>query len=572
MIAVFTNQKEHHHNIISSSSSLLFFIILLFFSTVVHSSQALSSKQPNPLLSYDLLVIGGGSAGLTAAKFASRFGKSVAIVEKARMGGDCTWTGCVPSKSLVASAKVAHTVRQSSKFGIGVQFDSRHDSDMMDKVNANNIHVKVDFPKVMARAKENIQRIYDEDDSPLALKKLGIDVIQGTATFQSANTLIVSPTITQTENDAISDDKSHVLQAKYGILIATGAHPVRPTDKDLPGIESVQHVTYEEIFDLEQLPHTITIVGGGPIGCELSQIFARFGSQVTIVSDRLLPKEEPEVGSTLSKIFESEGIKVIQGTVTSVSPLQANNHDNQSNTNHTNETKTMHTATCSNGQTISGHLLVVAVGRNPVVQGMGIEKLGIDIDKQTGGILVNEKLATNIKGIYAAGDCTGGEQFTHYAGYQGAVGARNILLPLSDPGKLTMVPSTTFVDPEIASIGMTQSQAEEAFGKESIAVAFQEVNETDRGICEGSSEGFIKIVYSKKGYKILGATIISPVAGEILAEISTAIKTNLSFDLLATVMHSYPSHAFALQAMACQVYYDKLAKSKRILNFLKKVG
>lgn len=161
---------------------------------------------------------------------------------------------------------------------------------------------------------------------------------------------------------------------------------------------------------------------------------------------------------------------------------------------------------------------------------------------------------------------------THYAGYQGAVAARNILLPFTDPGLIDYVPATTFTDPELASIGMTEQQAKDEFGENQVSVAFKMINETDRGICEGVQEGFIKIVYKSKGYKILGATIMSPVAGELISEIASAMKTGLSFDMLATVMHTYPSHSFALQAMAAEVYYEKLVKMKGLLNFLKRIG
>jgi pyruvate/2-oxoglutarate dehydrogenase complex dihydrolipoamide dehydrogenase (E3) component len=201
---------------------------------------------------------------------------------------------------------------------------------------------------------------------------------------------------------------------------------------------------------------------------------------------------------------------------------------------------------------------------------MDLDKLGVALNDK-GGIMIDNTLQTSIKGIYAAGDCTGDRQFTHYAGYQGAVGARNILLPLTDPGVLDQVPATTFTDPEVSSIGLTEKEAKAEFGDKKVAVAFQLVNETDRGICEGTKEGYIKIVYKKRGNKILGASIVSPVAGELIAEISMAMKTGLSFDMLATVMHTYPSHSFALQSMAAVVYYDKLVKSKPLLNFLKRL-
>ena len=497
---------------------------LLFFPAVVHTFASSSSTSASK--SYDLVVIGGGSAGLTAAKFASTFGKSAVIIEKDRMGGDCTWTGCVPSKSILASAKAAQAVKKASDFGIEVG------------------SVKVDLKAVKRRIDNNIRHIYDEDDSPEALKKLGVDVIQGVAKFDDAKKLKVFAS-SSSEEDFIE------VSANDGILIATGAKPRLPT---ISGIQDVNFITYEQAFSLDTCPSKMTVIGCGPIACELAQAYSRLGADVTVIAPICLPGEEPETNDIVQSVFVAEGINYVKGYVTEV---EKNGEG--------------HSVSCSGGETIKGDLLLVATGRVPTVNGMDIEKIGVELD-DGGGIKVDSTLQTSVKGLYAAGDCTGDRQFTHYAGYQGAVGARNILLPLTDPGVITNVPSTTFFDPEIASVGLTEKEAIEEFGEKKIAVAFKRIDETDRGICEGSKYGFIKIIYKKRGYKILGATIASPVAGELIAEISVAMKTDLSFDMLATVMHTYPSHSFALQAMAAEVYYDKLVKSKPILNFLKWLG
>jgi len=406
---------------------------------------------------------------------------------------------------------------------------------------------------------KNIQQIYEEHDSPEALGKLGVDVIYGAATFVDSKTLTVQPTCTS-DSDTDSDSAFTVC-ANYGILIATGAKPKDPKG-EIPGIDQVPYITYEQAFseglERSQTPTTITVIGGGPIGCELAQAYARLGSKVTVVASGLLTKEEPEVGEMLQRVFEEQ-----DGIVVTNSRIQSVENKNGSESGHV--------VVCQNGERIEGDLLLVAVGRQPVVQNMGLEELGVSVNDAQ-GILTDQKLQTTVKGLYAAGDCTGDRQFTHYAGYQGAVGARNILLPLTDPGTMENVPATTFTDPEIASIGITEQQAKDEYGEKKVAVAFQKIQETDRGICEGITEGFIKIVYKKRGYKILGATIASPVAGELIGEIAVAMKTGLSFDMLATVMHTYPSHGFALQSMAAEVYYEKLVKSKGILNFMKRIG
>jgi len=512
---------------ITAVTSLLFLSFLLLSDHVMSISTSSSTTQT----SYDLLVIGGGSAGLTAAKFAATFGNSVAIIEKEKLGGDCTWSGCIPSKSLLASAKAAHAVRKASEFGVSVQGE-----------------VSVNMKAVRERVRRNINRVYEEDDSPEALKKLGIDTIHGTPKFVDSKTL-----------EVVSDEKNKseqkIVGAKYGVLVATGARPRKNTN--IPGLDSVNYITYEEVFDLDEVPEFITVVGGGPVGVELSQALSRLGAKVTIISEKLLSREEPEIGEALATIFKDEGITVTDSRLSNVKSLPG--------------TDSAHLATCVNGATVKGDLMLVATGRRPVVDGMGLTELGVELN-ESGGINVDDKLRSTVKNVYAAGDCTGDSQFTHYAGYQGAVAARNILLPFSDPGVLENVPATTFTDPEIASVGMTEAVAKAAFGEDAVQVSLKYVKDTDRGICEGVKGGLIKIIYQKKGYKILGVTVMSPGAGEMIAEIGVAMKKNLSFDNLATVMHTYPSHSFALQAMAAEVYYDKLVKMKGLLKFLKKIG
>jgi pyruvate/2-oxoglutarate dehydrogenase complex dihydrolipoamide dehydrogenase (E3) component len=308
---------------------------------------------------YDLLVIGGGSAGLTAAKFSSTFGKSVAIIEKSRMGGDCTWTGCIPSKSLLASAKCAHAVSKSATFGVHLKGD-----------------VDIEMKVIKERIQKNIQHIYEEDDSPEALQKLGIDVINGSATFLAKKKLLVD---------------GETLQAKDGILICTGATPIRPS---IPGLQDVEYITYEEVFDLEEVPRTMTFVGGGPIACELAMAFSRLGSKVTVIASKLLPKEEPEANAAMSRVFESEGIVVTKSNLKSVEKVLNQNG---------------HIAECENGARINGDLLLIAVGRKPTIEGMGLENIGIQLNERN-GIQVDKNLQTSVKGVYAAGDCTGDRQ------------------------------------------------------------------------------------------------------------------------------------------------------------------
>ncbi len=400
---------------------------------------------------------------------------------------------------------------------------------------------------VKNRIKSNIQHIYDEDDSPEAMKKLGIDTIQGTAKFQDDKTLKVVDE---------SAGTTCTVHAKYGVLICTGASPNIP---DVSGLDSINYITYENAFDLEEAPEKLSIVGSGPIGSELAQAYSRLGSKVTLIGPGILHKEEPEVGESLKRVFSKEGIDFIQSTVSSIEPQILD------------DSSSKHIITCKNGNKVTGDVLLFATGRKPVLTDLGLADVGVELNVN-GGIKVDDKLQSTIAGIFAAGDCTGGRQFTHYAGYQGAVGARNILLPFTDPGIMKFVPSTTFTDPQVSSVGLTEEAAKKEFGASKVGVVFKEIKETDRGICDGEEDGFIKIIYRKRGYKVLGATIVSSVAGELISEITMMMKNDISLDNLATVMHTYPSSSFALQSIAADLYYEKLVKLKPILNFLKRLG
>lgn len=480
---------------------------------------------------YDLLVVGGGSAGLTAAKFAARFGKSVALIEKERLGGDCTWTGCIPSKSLIASAQVANTVRSSESFGVAGARTS----------------VSVDMAAVKSRIRRIIGEIYDADDSAEALKKLGIDAISGNARLVDARSIAVT---------SGADGDSTVYTANKGIVVATGARPRTPP---IDGIDSVPYLTYEQIFDLDVVPSKLTVVGGGPIGVELSQAFARLGASVTLVAPALIPGHEPEAAADLAGALAADGVKVVPARAKSVQRSSVDGH----------------ALSCSDGTIIEGSTLLVAIGRVPAVDGMGLKELGVEFEQRTGGIVVDTKLRTSVKGVYAAGDCTGDQQFTHYAGFQGAIAARNILLPLSDPGVVAeRVPAVIFSSPEVARVGLTEAaaRAADSSGK-GVSVAFRRMGKVDRAITMGQDKfGFLKIIYKPTDGTILGATVMGPSAGELISEIAVAMAGKVKLPALASIMHAYPTVSIALQQMAAEVYYDQLEKSMPLYNTLSKLG
>ena len=303
----------------------------------------------------------------------------------------------------------------------------------------------------------------------------------------------------------------------------------------------------------------------------MAQALARLGSEVTIVaSRRLLPREEPEVSKILKDVFENdEGIKCVFGRVTKVK-----NDSSKSGGSHVAYVQTSDDSGGGDLKEIVGDTLLLSLGRKPNISGLGLEAVGMDIDPTTRGIAVNDKLETSCKGIYAAGDCTGDRQFTHYAGFQGAIAARNILLPLTDPGVLkpSEVPATTFTSPEVASIGLSEEAARREYGDTKVAVKSMKLDEVDRAVCDGETKGILKVVYMKKGGKILGATFMCPSGGELISEISVAMKAGMSFPSLAKVIHPYPSYAIALQIMAADIYYEETAKFLWLYNILKKIG
>ncbi len=496
---------------------------------------------------YDIVIVGGGSAGLTAAKFAKTFQKSVAIVESSKLGGDCTWTGCVPSKTLLAEAKrIMKWKKGIEKYGV----------DVNDVISTEKI-----IEDVKKQIDENREQIYKEDDSPEALKSLGIDTVSGKAFLLDKRKVEV------TLNES---GKKCVLNAKYGIVLATGATNKNPGQM-MDGIDSVEYWTYENIWDrfFEAMKERsesqrVIVVGGGPVGVELSQALFRLGCSVTIVAraPRLLPKAEEEASLELQLVLEEEGLNVFCGS--SVVSVCQNGC--------TERGKKTISMTLDSNEVLEGDHILVATGRSPNTQGMGLETLGVHIDSKTGGIQVNRYLETSVSGIFAAGDCTGDKQFTHYAGFQGAIAARNILLPLKDPGVLDEVPSTVFTDPEVASLGLTENEARQQYG-DNVSVASRKLSSVDRSVCEQTQKyGFIKIVHHSKTNKILGATIMAPVAGELISELAVAKENNISLDKIAKVTHSYPSYSIALQQMAADVYYEKLKKWTFLYSTLKWIG
>jgi len=450
---------------------------------------------------YDLVIIGAGSAGLTVASLALQFDATVALLENHRIGGDCTWTGCVPSKTLLKAARVAHEMRTADRHGLAA------------------VEPMVDLKSVMARVRAVVADVYEEE-SPEALRADGIDVFLGSPRFLDPHTIAVGET---------------KLTARH-FLISTGAHPSTPP---IDGLDGVGYLTYETIWDLETLPQHLLVIGAGPVGCEMAQAFRRLGAQVTMIvsGDRILPREEPTASQALADVFLSEGITLLPNSRAEKA---------------WQDTKAIHLL--AGDDELVGDALLVATGRRPNVVGLDLEQAGVLFGDK--GIEVDDNLRTSQKHIYAAGDCIGSYQFTHYAGWQAAMAARNALLPGSSQGVTDRVPWTTFTDPEVAHVGLTEAEAREKFG-DAIAICQWPMEKVDRARAEGDTAGFMKLVHKRDG-RLLGATIVARRAGEMIHEFILALDRGLKVGDLAGVIHVYPTYSTVIMQAAAQIRVEQL--------------
>lgn len=442
---------------------------------------------------YDLVIIGAGAGGLIAGRFAAQLGARVLLVERDRIGGDCTWTGCVPSKSLIRVAKAAHEMRTGHRFGL----------------QAGSCTVN------MAAVREYVQRKVEEiylPTSPDALAREGIDVAIGPAAFETPHAVRVGERV--------------VAGRRY--LICTGATPVMP---EIAGLEETPHCTYHNIFELSVLPAALVVIGGGPLGMELAQAFQRLGSRVTMVASQLLPHDDADAGAVLQRIFEREGIRWLRGRATGVRRQRDG------------------IAVSSDvGAEARGDTILVAAGRRPNVEGLGLDRAGVAYSAR--GVVVDDRLRTNVAHIFAAGDVLGTEQFSHIAGWQAFEATRNALLPGSSSGRPNPMAWVTFTDPEVAQIGLTEREARTRHGG-AVTVTRWDIARVDRARCDDDEEGFIKLVSNSRGV-LVGATIVASRAGEMSGELSLAIANGLSVGDLATAVHAYPTYTTALQQMASQ--------------------
>jgi len=440
---------------------------------------------------YNTIVIGGGSAGLVSAYIASALKAKVALIEKHKMGGDCLNTGCIPSKALLRSAKILSYAHRAEEYGF------------------NKTTVDFDFAKVMERVQRVISAVAPHD-SIERYTKLGVDCIEGTAKIIAPHCVEVNGKILTTRS----------------IIVATGASPLIPS---IFGIEKIDYLTSDTVWNLRERPKRLLVLGGGPIGAEMAQAFARLGSKVTIIemASHLLVREDVEVIEIVTQKFKTEGIKVL--------------------TNHKAKSFKIENLqkiiTCEyEGRNIDIEFdqIIVALGRQANVTGFGLEELGVKLTpKQT--IEADEFMKTNVPSIYVCGDVTGPYQFTHIAAYQAWYAIVNSLLKPFKQFRVDykVIPWATFTDPEVARVGLNEKDAKAQ--NIPYEVTKYGIDDLDRAIVDSEAHGFIKILTVPRKDKILGVTIIGTHAGDIIPEFILAMKYGLGLNKILSTIHIYPT-------------------------------
>lgn len=468
------------------------------------------------LIKTDICVIGAGSGGLSVAAVASQMGANVVLIEKGKMGGDCLNYGCVPSKSILAAAKRAKMIREAHLFGI------------------QSSNLDVDFSKVYEHVHDVISTIAP-NDSVERFEKLGVKVIKGHAKFLDPHHVGVN---------------QQAIKAKY-FIIATGSSPAAPP---IPGLEEVNYLTNETIFDLKEKPEKLIVIGGGPIGCELSQAFSLLGTPVVLLEAfTILPKDDSELVDVVrkelvkNKLELYEKVKVINVSQSSDRfsvVIEVNGHQN----------------------TIEGSHLLVSAGRKPNLENLGLEKANVEYSKK--GVKVDSRLRTTQKHIYAVGDAAGSYQFTHAASYHAGIVIRNCLFHL--PAKINdMMPWVTYTDPELAHVGLNEAMAKQK--KMKYQVLKFPFNDIDRAWTEKDTTGLIKIIVAPNG-KILGASIVGAEAGELILPWVLALQQKLKISALASMIVPYPTRNEISKRAAGEFYKPKLFSDRmqKIVRFLLK--
>ena len=458
---------------------------------------------------YDVIVIGGGAGGLSAAGIATNLGAKTTMIERKALGGDCTWTGCVPSKTLLKAATVVHQARTAHQYGLTDQ------------------SVDVDFAGVMDHVREVRQDVYEEADAPEIFEDLDVDVRSGDAHFIDAHTVA-------TEHE---DGSTEQVTGRY-VIVAAGADPLVPP---IDGLQHVDYLTTETLFELDEQPERLAIVGAGPIGTEMAQAFARLGTEVVVLdmADRILPNDDAELAATLRETLADEGVEYVLGA----------------QVEHVSQDDSTITIAATAGEPIAveADALLLATGRTATVDGLNLDAAGIDYTRT--GITVNDHCRTSQKHVYAVGDVTGRYQFTHMSNHMAKVAVTNALLKVPSEIDADHVPWVTYTEPELAHVGAHASDLDdEGISYETYHFPYDQL---DRAITEGETTGQIKVHAKSLTGTILGASVLGERAGELITALTIAMRNGVTLRNIGDTIHPYPAYGEGVRRVADQWYVQK---------------
>ncbi|HZT44036.1 MAG TPA: FAD-dependent oxidoreductase [Chthonomonadaceae bacterium] len=458
---------------------------------------------------YDIIVIGGGSAGIVSGVTAAGLGAKTLLIEKQRLGGECSWTGCVPSKALLHAASIAHRMRNAGQCGLPPCAISREQA-----------------AGALAYVREMVERVRIADDSAGLLAEMGAEVVFGEAVFTGPDRL---------------DFEGKTLRARQFVL-CTGS---RPTVPDIPGLEEAGYLTNQTLFDLTEVPESLVVIGGGPVGVEMAQAFARLGSRVTILTrgPRLLERDDAELTEMLMRYLQEEGITIHLNAKIERIERRAGS-------------KVVAAHIGEEPVEVPAEAILVATGRAPNVEGLNLDRAGVRVEKE--GVPVDARLHTTGPRVWACGDVLGRYQFSHMAEYEARTAVLNALFPLRQKARFRLVPWTTFTDPELAHAGLTEQEAKEKGLR--FAVYRHPFDRDDRALVDGEGKGLVKLIVAE-GWRgrILGAQILGPRAGELIHVPLLAMERGLTVRALADLITVYPKLNISIQR-AAQRWYQRLGE------------
>ena len=451
---------------------------------------------------YDLVVVGLGSGGIVAAEFAARLGLKVAAIERDRVGGDCLWTGCVPSKAVIASARTAQAMRSAARVGL------------------KPVEPEIDLSSVWLRMRSVQDRIAATDDNPDRFRAMGVEVLEGEARLTDPHRVEVA---------------GRALDTRF-TLLCTGSRPAVPP---IDGLTEVGYLTNETLFALESPPQSLAILGGGPVGVEMAQACCRLGIEVTLLelADSLLSRDEPRLVEILGRRLVAErvdprtAVRVVDASTAGPRKLLRLADDR--------------------GEVAADDILV-AVGRRPNVQGLGLEELGVEM--ATNGVVVDPRLRTSVGSVYAAGDVAGRFLFTHSAGHEAAQAVRNMFFP-GRGRAIDLVPWCTFTEPELAHVGMTAAEARERHGPKRVRVHELPLERSDRARSDAENEGALILATARD--RLVGAHALAPAAAELIHELALAVSVKMRLRDLSRLVHVYPTLSTTIVMLAAEAAYER---------------